>query len=372
MHPSYVADKPGECPICGMTLVPFVEEEITLTVPGQAEVRISPERQQLIGVQREVVVRRPLERILRAPGRVDYDERRVDHVHTRTEGWIRKVYANYTGQRVQPHQALFTFYSPELEAAQAEYLLALRAVLALGENPIEEVADGASALLGASRSRLLQWEFGEQQLAQLEAAGSPLTEVSIYTHSGGFVVEKQALEGMRAEPGADLYTIADLGVVWVHADLYEHELSLVHEGQEAVVKLSYYPGQVFRGKVVFVYPYVDTQTRTGKARIEFQNPDWQLKPGMFTQVEIETAGREGLVVPASAVLESGKRSLVFVDRGEDRFEPREVELGGRSGEGYEVLSGLHEGEQVITSANFLIDSESQLKAALSAMSAHPH
>lgn len=372
MHPDYVADRPGECPICGMDLVPMVAEEITLSLPGQAEVRISPERQQLIGVQRERVARQPLERVLRAPGRVDYDERRVDHVHTRTEGWIRKVYANYTGQMVKAHQALFTFYSPELEAAQAEYLLALRGVMALGDNPIEEVAEGAAALLSASRSRLLQWEFGEEQLAELEKAGAPLSEVSIYTHSGGFVVEKQALEGMRAEPGADLYTIADLGVVWIHADLYEHELALVHEGQEAVVSLSYYPGQVFRGKVVFVYPYIETQTRTGRARIEFANPDWQLKPGMFTQVEIETAGREGLVVPASAVLDSGARRLVFVDRGEGRFEPRQVELGGRSGEGYEVLSGLTEGEQVITSANFLIDSESQLKAALSAMGNHQH
>ncbi len=372
MHPGYVADRPGECPICGMNLVPIAEEEITLTMPGHAEVRLSPERQQLIGVQREQVVRQPLERVLRAPGRVDYDERRVDHIHTRTEGWIRELYANYTGQLVKPHQALFSFYSPELEAAQAEYLLALRAVLALGEDPIEEVAEGAAALLSASRSRLLQWEFGEEQLAQLEEAGSPLAEVMVYTHSGGFVVEKRALEGMRAEPGADLYTIADLSVVWIHADLYEHELPQVQVGQEAEVSLSYYPGQRFRGKVVFVYPYVDGQTRTGKARIEFDNPDWKLKPGMFTQVEIETADREGLVVPASAVLDSGNRRLVFVDRGEGRFEPRQVQLGGRSGEGYEVLSGLEEGEMVITSANFLIDSESQLKAALSAMSTHQH
>jgi Cu(I)/Ag(I) efflux system membrane fusion protein len=372
MHPSYVSDKPGECPICGMDLVPFAAEEITVSVPGQAEVRLSPERQQLIGVPREPVRRQPLERTLRAPGRVEYDERRVHHIHARTAGWIRKIYANYTGQRVSKHQPLFTFYSPELEATQAEYLLALKAKQALGDNPFADVAAGASALLEAARGRLLLWEFGEDQLRQLEQLGKPLPEVSIYAHSEGFVVEKTALEGMRAEPGADLYTIADLSVVWVHADLYEHELPLVQVGQEALVSLSYYPGQTFRGEVVFIYPYLDTQTRTGKARIEFANPEGKLKPGMFTQVQIQTARGEGLVIPQSAVLDSGVRRLVFVDRGEGRFEPREVELGGRSGEGFEVLAGLSEGEQVITSANFLIDSESQLKAALGSLSAHQH
>ncbi|MSR82259.1 MAG: efflux RND transporter periplasmic adaptor subunit [Candidatus Latescibacteria bacterium] len=372
MHPSYIADKPGECPICGMTLVPFEDEQITIAMPGQAEVHISPERQQLIGVQRERVLRRPLDRNLRLLGKVEYDERRVEHIHTRTEGWVKKIYANYTGQFIKKHQPLFTFYSPELEATQEEYLLALRARQTLKDNPFQDVATGAAALLAATRSRLLLWEFGEDQLRQLEQLGKPLSEVSVYAHRDGFVIEKQTVEGMRIEPGADLYTIADLSVVWVYVDLYESDLALVQVGQEALVTLNSYPDQTFRGQVVYLYPSVDPQTRTARARIELANPDTQLKPGMFAQVQIQTARGEGLVVPQSAVLDSGTRKLVFVDRGEGRFEPREVDLGGRTGEGYEVLAGLQEGEQVITSANFLIDSESQLKAALGAMSAHQH
>jgi RND family efflux transporter MFP subunit len=177
---------------------------------------------------------------------------------------------------------------------------------------------------------------------------------------------------MRVEGGEDLYVLADLSDVWVYADIYEYELPLVQAGQRATVALSYYPGEEFRGEVVYIYPYLESQTRTAKVRIEFPNPDWKLKPGMYANVEIQTERGEGLVVPGSAILDSGTRRIVFVDKGDGRFEPREVTLGGRAGEGFEVLSGLEEGEQVITSANFLIDSESQIKAALGAMAGHQH
>jgi RND family efflux transporter MFP subunit len=372
MHPSYVSDKPGECPICGMALVPLEEEQITVAVPGLAEVKISPERQQLIGVRAGSVERRPLDQTIRTVGKVDYDERRVAHIHTRIDGWIKEIFVNYTGQLVKLHQPLFTLYSPELVATQEEYLLALKAQRRLGDNPFQDVAAGAGSLLEAARRRLLLWEVSDAQIAELERTGKPLLEVTILSHSEGFVVEKKALEGMRVEGGEDLYVLADLADVWVYADLYEYELPLVQVGQRAKVSLSYYPGEEFRGEVVYIYPYLDSQTRTARVRIEFPNPGWKLKPGMFANVEIQTDRGEGLVVPGSAVLDSGTRKIVFVDKGEGRFEPREVELGGRAGDGFEVLSGLEEGEQVITSANFLIDSESQIKAALGAMAGHQH
>jgi len=372
MHPSYISDQPGECPICGMDLVPIEEEQVNVALPGQAEVKISTERQQLIGVRTGPVERRPLDQTIRTVGKVDYDERKVAHVHTRIDGWIKQIFANYTGQLVKKHQPLFTLYSPELVATQEEYLLALRARQRLGDSPFADVAAGSASLLEAARRRLQLWEVSEAQIAELERSGKPLLEVSILSHSDGFVVEKQALEGMRVEAGEDLYMLADLSDVWVYADIYEYELPLVQVGQRAGVTLSYYPGEEFRGEVVYIYPYLEAQTRTAKVRIEFQNPDWKLKPGMFANVEIQTQRGEGLVVPGSAVLDSGTRKIVFVDKGEGRFEPREVTLGGRAGEGFEVLSGLEEGEKVITSANFLIDSESQIKAALGAMAGHQH
>ena len=374
MHPSYISDRPGDCPICGMKLVPIEEEEeaITVSVPGLADVKISPERQQLIGVRTGVVERRPLEKTIRTVGKVDYDERNLVHVHTRIEGWIKKLFVNYTGQLVKKHQPLFTIYSPEVVATQEEYLLALRAKKSLQDNPFQDVASGSATLLEAARRRLLLWEISEAQIEELERTGKPLTEVAIASHTDGFVIEKKALEGMRVEAGEDLYVIADLSDVWVYADIYEHELPLVKVGQGATVGLSYYPGDVFRGKVVYVYPYMESQTRTVRVRVELPNPGWRLKPGMFANVEVQTERGEGLVVPGGAVLDSGERKIAFVDKGEGRFEPREVRLGGRAGEGFEVLQGLSEGERVITSANFLIDSESQIKAALGAMGGHRH
>jgi RND family efflux transporter MFP subunit len=372
MHPHYISDRPGDCPICGMKLVPIEEEGITVSVPGLADVKISPERQQLIGVKTGAVERRPLSRAIRAVGKVDYDERKVTHIHARIQGWIQRLFVDYTGQLVRKHQPLFTIYSPELVATQEEYLLALRAKRSLQDNPFPDVASGSATLLEAARRRLLLWEVPEAQIAELERTGRPLTEVSILSHSDGFVIEKKALEGMRVEAGEDLYVLADLSNVWVYADIYEYELPLVKVGQGATVGLSYAQGESFRGKVVYVYPYMESQTRTARVRVELHNPGWKLKPGMFANVEIRTEQGEGLAVPGSAVLDSGERKVVFVDRGEGRFEPREVRLGVRVGKDFEVLQGLSEGERVITSANFLIDSESQIKAALEGMGGHAH
>ncbi|MEW6749485.1 MAG: efflux RND transporter periplasmic adaptor subunit [Candidatus Latescibacterota bacterium] len=372
MHPNYISDRPGECPICGMSLVPLEKEEITVPVAGQAEVRISPERQQLIGVRKGRVERRSLERTIRTVGKVDYDEQKMTHVHTRVDGWIRRLYVNFTGELVKKGQPLFTLYSPELVATQEEYLLALRSSRHLKDNPVPEAAEGAAGLLEAARRRLELFEVTDAQIRQIEGTGKPLTDVTIVAHSEGFVIEKRALEGMRVMEGDDLYTLADLSDVWVQADIYEYELPLVQVGQPATVSLSYYPGEAFQGKVVYIYPYVESETRTAKVRIEFANPGWRLKPGMFANVEIQAEQGEALVVPGNAVLDSGTRRIVFVDLGEGRLQPREVSLGRPTADGFEVLSGLEEGELVVTSANFLIDSESQIKAAMGSMAGHQH
>ena len=370
MHPQYTSDKPGTAPDCGMTLVPVYEgeeEEITVSVPGLAEVKISPERQQLIGVKTGLVERRPLEKVIRTVGKVDYDERNIAHIHTKIEGWIKDLFVNYTGQLVEKGQPLLTIYSPELVSTQEEYLLALKAKRTLGLSKFQEVSSGSESLFEATRRRLLLWDITDDQIKELERTGKVRTTLTLYSPIKGFVVEKMVFEGKKIDSAEELYKIADLSDVWIYADIYEYELPLIRVGQEAAVTLSYYPGETFTGKIVYIYPYVEQMTRTAKARSEFQNPTWKLKPGMYANVEIKTEKGEGLVVPDGAVLDSGTRQIVFVDRGEGRFEPREVKVGMHVADAYEVLEGVSEGERVITSANFLIDSESQLKAAIGGM-----
>ncbi|MBI4552212.1 MAG: efflux RND transporter periplasmic adaptor subunit [Candidatus Latescibacteria bacterium] len=369
MHPAYTSPKPGTAPDCGMDLVPVYEgeEAVTVTVPGLATVTISPERQQLIGVKTEVVTRQTLDKTLRTVGRVDYDERRLAHIHTKTEGWIQHLHVDYTGQLVQKGQPLLTIYSPELVATQEEYLLALRGRQSLTKSRFTDVAAGSQSLVESARRRLQLWDISDEQIAQLEKAGKPQTMMTLYSPIQGFVVEKMAFEGKKVDGSEDLYLIADLSAVWVYADIYEYELPLIKVGQPASVTLSYEPGKIFTGKVVYIYPALDPMTRTAKVRVEFANPGWTLKPQMYANIEIKTGQGEGLVVPDGAVLDSGTRQIVFVDKGGGRFEPREVKVGLHLTGAYEIRAGLQEGERVITSANFLIDSESQLKAAIGQM-----
>lgn len=369
MHPAYTSPVPGKAPDCGMDLVPVYEgeEEVVVTVPGQATVVISPERQQLIGVRTETVKRQGLDRTIRTVGRVDYDERRLAYIHTKIEGWIQRLYVDYTGQFVQKGQPLLTIYSPELVSTQEEYLLALKGQQALKTSRFSDAVSGSRSLVESARRRLSLWDISDKQIEQLEKTGVPQTSMTFYAPIQGFVVEKTAFEGKKIDSSQELYLIADLSHVWVYADIYEYELPLVRVGQRAVVTLTYEPGKSFAGKVVYIYPALDPTTRTARVRLEFANPGWALKPQMYTNVEIQTGGGEGLVVPDGAVLDSGTRQIVFVDQGGGRFEPREVILGMRLAGAYEVLSGLQEGERVITSANFLVDSESQLKAAIGQM-----
>lgn len=377
MHPTYTSDKPGDCPICGMRLVKIEPEQHEQAVegsepgaagghptPGYVPVTISPEQQQLIGVRLARAGRGPGVKAIRTVGRVDYDETRLHHVHTKVEGWIGRLYVNYTGKTVQRGEPLFNLYSPELVSTQEEYLLARRAE-----------GEAGSALVESVRHRLELWDIPASEIKELESTGKPKTYVDISSHVAGIVVEKKALDGMRAMPGEDLYLIADLTQVWVTASIYEYELPLVRVGQPAVVTLSYFPGETFHGRIAYIYPYLDERTRTAQVRLEFENPGLKLKPGMYANVGLEVPIGEVVTVPRNAVLDSGDRQIVLVATGGGRFEPRQVTLGQELEDAVVVLEGVREGEEVVVGAHFLIDSESQLKAALAAMGAagaHQH
>ncbi|MFN3477392.1 MAG: efflux RND transporter periplasmic adaptor subunit, partial [Candidatus Methylomirabilales bacterium] len=334
-------------------------------------VLLSPIRQQLAGVRTGVVQVKDLEATVRTVGIVEYDERKVARIHPKIEGWIEKIFVDFTGKFVKKGDPLFSVYSPELVATQEEYLLALKAKRYLEGSPVQEVAKSGQSLLEAARRRLLLWDITEEQIQELEQTGKPKKSLMLYSPINGIVVKKEAYKGVFVKPEMELYTIADLSTIWIQADIYEYELPLIKVGQEATVSLSYYPGQVFKGKVIYIYPYLKDKTRTIRVRFEFPNtPDWKLKPEMFSNVEVKIKLGKKLAVPEEAVLDSGVRQIVFVAKGEGLFEPREVKLGAKVDNYYEVLSGLSKGEKVVTSANFLIDSESRLKAAMGAMPGH--
>ncbi len=337
---------------------------------GQAwpvEVLFTPNQRQLIGVAYAKVERKPLTKVIRTLGRVEYDERKLAEVTLKISGWIKELYLDSTGKFVRRGQPLLAIYSPELVSAQEEYLLALRTLEQLKASPLPEALESARFLVEASRRRLVLWDFTPAQIQDLERGKSSRLYQTIVSPISGYVIEKRALKGQKVEPGMTLYKIADLSTVWVLASIYESDLPLVQLGQEATMRLSYVPGATWRGKVDYLYPYLEAETRTNPVRLVFPNQDLKLKPGMYARLEIEVNLGEKLAVPESAVLHSGERKLVFVDRGQGSFEPREVRLGTAASGYYEVLDGLQEGEQVAASGTFLIDSESKLKAAESMM-----
>ena len=334
-------------------------------IPGlpAGSVRLSADRQQFLGVVLTPVVPRRLAREIRTVGRVEYDERKLAFVNTKFAGWIERLDVDFTGVYVRKGQTLMSIYSPELVSAQEEYLLALKAVRSMPEG-----ASSSRELLDASRRRLLLWDIRPEHLRDLERTGRSRRALEIHSPISGYVIEKMALQGLRIEPGMNLYKIADISRVWVDAAIYQNEVPLVKLGQEAAVQLSYAPGgETLTGRVAYVYPYLDEETRTVTVRIEFANPEARLKPGMYAEVLLRSDEGEALAVPKSAVLDTGSRKLVFVSRGEGRFDPREIQTGYLAGDYYQVLEGLRGGEQVVTSANFLIDSESQLSTATGQM-----
>jgi Cu(I)/Ag(I) efflux system membrane fusion protein len=339
--------------------------------PAGDQISVSPQQQQLVGVRTALAEMRPLARKIRTVGIVTFDETRVAQVFSKVEGWIDRLSVDYTGKLVKKGQPLFTLYSPDLVATQEEYLLALSAKETMASSALPEIRSGASSLLNATRRRLSLWDISEQQIDELEQTRRPKTNLTIFSPISGFVIKKDALQGMRVMPDRELYTIADLSTVWVNADIYEFDLSQIHIGQKAAITLSYYPGRVFNGKVAWISPTMEEKTRTAKVRLEFANPDFTLKPEMYTNVEINIDAGRKLAVPDQAVLDSGLRKIVFLDKGDGRFAPAEVKLGGKYDTYYEVLAGLSPGERILASASFLLDSESRLHEAMGAMAGMP-
>ena len=334
-------------------------------------VTIDPRRQQLIGVKTVAVTHEPMQQTVRTVGVVRYDETRQADINLRVEGWIRDLYADYTGQPIQKGQPLFTLYSPDLLATQQEYLLALKTRDQMQGSAISDARDRADQLVASARQRLALWDLPAEQIRALDDKRQPLEVVTFRSPVTGFVIEKQAIKGLHIMPGQSLYRVADLSVVWVEADVYERELSTVRRGATALITIDAYPGERFSGRVIYVYPYVDEKSRTNKVRFEFANRGGRLKPGMYATVELRSTGGMAFIVPTNAVLDSGQEQVVFVAQGDGVFEPRNVKIGRRVGDSVEILEGLKEGEQVATGAAFFLDSESQLRASLQGYEAAP-
>ena len=337
--------------------------------PPQASLMVSPFKQQMIGVQTAVVEKRRLSTTVRAVGRVTYNEQRITHVNLRISGWIENLYVNFTGQHVKKGQPLFTLYSPELVATQEEYVLALQAFDDVQESPLPQVHQQAEQVVDAARDRLRLWTFTDNQIEALEIRGTPTTSVTIFSPISGYVIDKTAFQGMFVKPEMTMYTIADLSTIWVQAEVYEYELPFIQIGQSAKLTLESFPGEPFPGRVTYIYPYLNKASRTVQVRLEFSNPQVRLKPDMYGTVLIQVDRGPRLAIPDQAVLDSGLRQVVFVAHEKGMFEPREVTLGAKVGSYFEVTNGLKEGERIVTSGTFLLDSESRLMATSNMMGA---
>jgi membrane fusion protein, copper/silver efflux system len=374
MHPAYKSDKPGKAPDCGMDLVPVYENgagQLAVDLPDGV-FRISPEKQQLIGVQYGEADYKAVSKTLRAVGRLTYDETKMARIHTKIDGWIEQVYVDFTGKLVKKGQPLISIYSPELLQTQQEFLLARRGRDELAESPFREAVNASESLFQAARKRLELWDISEAQIDELEKSGRPTKTLTLFAPADGFVLTRNAFAKQRVTPETELYAIADLSTIWVIADVYEYEAPEIKAGQRADVTLSYYPGRVYRGKVTYIYPQLDNATRTLKARVELPNPDFALKPDMYANVDLKIDYGKRLVVPQEAVMDSGAEALVFVAHEGGYFEPRKVTVGAKVDNTLIVLGGLKAGERVVTSANFLIDSESKLKSAAGGMGMPGH
>jgi len=387
MHPQVIQEKPGKCPICGMDLVPkkmvykngkwvpFEEEmeegemkmegmemkgehEMKMP-PGLTKINIPVERQYLIGVKTEIVKKKKPVKRIRTYGKVEYSEDKIYAINLKFGGWIEKLYVDYEGKFIKKGEKLFDIYSPELYQTQEELILAYeRDDKVLFENV---------------KRKLILWGIREFQIKKILENKKAQEILSFYSPYSGFVIEKKIFEGMKVNPGMNLYKIADLSEVWVIADIYEYELPFIKRGLKAEVEVPYIPGEKFKGYIDYVYPDLDIKTRTAKVRIALKNPSFKLKPGMYVNVNINiSSDEEKIIIPVDAILFSGKYNYVFVKKGKGTFEPRVIELGPKVDDGYIVLKGLSEGEEIVTSGNFLIDSESKIQAALKGISIHQH
>lgn len=366
MHPGYKADKPGKAPDCGMDLVPKYADEQKASMP-YGSVMISASKQQLIGVRTTEAKREMLVREVRTTGQITADETKIAHVHVKINGFVEQVFVDYIGQLVKKDQPLFTLYSPDLVSTQEEYLIAKRGEKTLSTSEFAEVAQGSQSLLRSTRQRLKLWDISDEQIKKLDQTGEVSRSLTFYSPITGVVMDRKAFPQTSVTPDTELYTVSDFSTVWVNADIFEYEVPFVRVGQSAEMQLSYYPGKTWKGRVSFIYPTVDPITRTVKVRMEFPNPDFQLKPQMFADVGLKINYGNQIVVPQEAVLDSGKEQRVFVAKGDGYFEPRHITTGAKLDGKVVVLSGLRVGETVVSSGNFLMDSESRLKGDMSSM-----
>ena len=349
----------------GMDYIPVYEGEDDAPAAGGG-LKIATDKVQKTGLRTEVAATRALDRVVRAAGRIEVDERRTHAVTPRFEGFVERLHVNTTGQAVGRGQPLFEVYSPELVSAQREYALAMQGVEAMKDASAESRA-AMKQLADAALVRLRNWDISDEQVAALARDGRERRTLGFRSPAAGIVTEKKVVQGQRFMPGEALYQIADLSAVWVLADVFEQDIARVKPGARAVVRVNAYPDKAFEGKVAYVYPTLNADTRSVPVRLELPNPGGLLKPAMYAQVEFPAeAGKPVLAVPASAVIDSGTRRVAIVQLGEGRFEPREVKLGARGDEYVEILEGIREGETVVVAANFLIDAESNLRAATGA------
>lgn len=417
MHPSYHSDKPGDCPICGMKLVP--DEDSAHPVSSAAQqgvgkvlfyrdpkapnfksdkpginpetgselepvyendpaampmgtIRISPDKQQVIGVKFGEVTAGAGIHSFRSVGKVAMDETRLAKVQTKIEGWIDRVYVDFTGKLVEKGQPLLTLYSPEMLASQQEYLLAIRSRELMRSSPLAGTQQQSETLLEAARKRMELWDLSDAQIEEIARTGKPIKNITLYSPIGGYVMMRNAFPKQRITPDTELYTVADLSRVWIMADVFENEASMIQVGMQARMSLSYGSGRKIDGVVSYIQPQIDPTSRTLKVRIEADNPDMTLKPDMFVNVEFSVSMPARMTVLADAVLNTGLKKTVFVDRGNGYLEPRLVETGERIGDRIEITKGLTAGERIVISSHFLIDSESQLKSSASGMAGHQH
>ncbi|MFQ5666889.1 MAG: efflux RND transporter periplasmic adaptor subunit [Candidatus Binatia bacterium] len=366
MDPTFIAQAPGKDSM-GMDLVPVYAGEQSAGPPGM--VKIDPVTIQNIGVKTAVVARKRLSRDIRTVGRIAYDEQKVRHVAPKLGGWIEEQHVNFPGQVVRKGERLLAIYSPELVATQEEYLIALRYRGRLKDSALDEAIAGSEGLVQAAKTRLRYWNITERQIKALRERGEITRTMVLHAPFKGIIVKKNIPEGGYVQPGQSIYTIADISTVWVYADIYEYEAPWLQIGQPATMTLAYQPGASYHGTVVYIYPYLKNMTRTLQVRMEFSNSaDFALKPDMWANVELHSAvAREGLAVPIQAVIRTGKRNIALVALDGGRFAPRDLRLGAQVGDDFEVLDGLQEGERVVTSAQFLINSESSLQSAISKM-----
>ncbi len=408
MHPAVVSDKPGDCPICGMRLVPTeeakknpaaagtttmyrstmnpnevsdkpgkdsrgmdlapseVETSAAKTPSGLAMVSLTPDARQRMGLAFSMVEKRPLTRDVRTSARILADETRLYQVTAKVEGWVNKLFVATTGQTVKKDEPLLTIYSPELMSAQDEYLTAVRARKQLAKgNPA--AAGGGEALVAGARRRLENWDISDKQIERLAETGHAEKFLTLNSPASGWVLERMVLPGHKIMPGEPLMVVGDLTHVWADADIYASDLPYVKTGMAMEITLPYWPDKVFKGIVSFIMPTLDPETRTLRARLEIDNPDAALKPEMYANAHLRYELGERLLVPEQAVLRTGLHSYVFREGAGDKLIPTEIKLGVRGDGCYEVVSGLSAGDKVVTSANFLLDSESSMRAALESL-----